>query len=390
MLEARVTPRGAARWRRGHPWIYESDLLERPAGGAGAVRVLDAGGRFQGLALWSPRSRISLRLLSREDEGVGSEFWTAHLDAAVRRRESAGLDGLGSTTAYRLVHGEADGLPSLIVDRYGEVVVAQFLSAGLEPYRNEIVAALLGRLTPAGVLGRNDAPVRAHEGLPRVVEALWGHVPEQVDVLEAGRSYRVSPWSGQKTGGFLDQRENRIRAGELARGRVLDAFAYQGNFSIQAAAGAEEVLAIDSSGEALARARENAGLNGFQNIFTVEANVFDFLRQAESAGERFDVVILDPPAFAKRRETVSRALAGYKEINLRAMLLLAAGGHLCTFSCSYHVNAARFRDMLVAAAMDAGRPIRWVEARGQSGDHPEVLQIPESGYLKGAILQAMD
>ncbi|HEX6940020.1 MAG TPA: class I SAM-dependent rRNA methyltransferase [Longimicrobiales bacterium] len=384
MRVARVTARGAGRWARGHPWIYRSDVVEAPGVEPGAVRVEDARGRFLGMALWSPASTISLRMLTAEDRAVDAGFWAERIDAAVRYREALAP----AATAYRLVHGEADGLPSLVVDVYGDVLVAQFLSAGLEVFRSEIVDALVRRLEPAGILARNDVPVREYEGLARTVETLWGRVPDTVGVAEGAVKYLAGLRGGQKTGAFLDQRENRVRAGELARGRALDCFAYHGSFALHLARRADVVVAVDTSADALARAEENARLNSAGNIRPVEANVFDFLRAEEEAGAEYDIIVLDPPAFAKRRSALESALRGYKEINLRAMRLLAPGGHLCTFSCSYHVNEALFREMLESAAADAGRPVRWIEARGQAADHPVVLQIPETGYLKGAILQA--
>ncbi len=385
MESARVSRRGAERWAQGHPWIYRSDVVSRPTGPAGAVRVLGEGGGFVGMALWSPASAISLRLLTREERPIDGAFWRERIDAAARYREALVPDA----TAYRLVHGEADRLPSLVVDRFGDHLVLQLLSAGLEAFRAEIVEAVVERFRPAGILARNDVAVRTHERLERAVELLAGSVPEELEVREGPIRYLAAPWSGQKTGAFLDQRENRVRAGELSRGRALDCFAYHGSFALHLATGAGEVVAVDSSGPALARAAENARLNGFAHVRPVEANAFDFLRAQEATGERYDVVVLDPPAFAKRRDALAQALRAYKEINLRALRLLTPGGHLCTFSCSYHVSAADFREMLRAAAADAGRPVRWIEARGQAADHPELLQVPESGYLKGAILQAI-
>ncbi|MBI4410563.1 MAG: class I SAM-dependent rRNA methyltransferase [Gemmatimonadetes bacterium] len=386
---ARVSARGASRWARGHPWIYRSDILELPACRAGAVRVLDERGGLVGTALWSPASTISLRMLTHDDVDLGPAFWHERLEAALAYRRRLGLGEATGPSAYRLVHAEADGLPSLVVDRYGEVLVAQFLSAGLERYREEIVQALDALLRPAGVLARDDVPVREHEGLPRRVELLRGFVPEEVEVREGAVRYLAAPWSGQKTGAFLDQRENRERAGELSFGHALDCFSYHGSFALQLAVRAESVVAVDSSAEALARAEANARLNGFAHVRVREGNVFDFLRDEEAAGARYDMIVLDPPAFAKRRSAVERALRGYKEINLRALRLLAPGGTLCTFSCSYHVGRDLFSRMLQSAAADAGRTVRWIEARGQAADHPEIVQIPETGYLKGAILQAV-
>ena len=381
---ARVSRRGANRWFSGHPWIYRSDVLQAPAVAAGAVHVVDERGDFLGTALWSPTSQISLRMLTEDDQPIDDVFWRERVAAAFAYRKSLNINA----NAYRLLHGEADGTPSLVVDKYDNYLVAQFLSAGLEAYREEIVAALVAELDPAGILARNDPAVRVHENLPQDTELLHGEVPEELEVHEGVVRYVAAPWHGQKTGAFLDQRENRARAGELARGRTMDCFSFHGSFAMHLARKSNAVTAIDSSGEALARARVNAELNGVGNIDFVEANAFDYLKEQDEAGEQYDVVIVDPPAFAKRRDAVQKALRGYKEINLRAMRLLKPGGHLCSFSCSFHVSTAMFREMLESAAADAGRPMRWIEARGQAADHPEILQIPESIYLKGAILQA--
>lgn len=383
---ARVNGRGAGRWLRGHPWIYRSDVVQRADAPAGVVQVFDESNRFMGSALWSPSSQIALRMLTSDDRAIDAAFWQRRIDAAADYRDSLRIDG----NAYRVVHGEADGIPSLVVDKYGDYLVAQFLSAGLETFREEIVAALRARFAPQGLLARNDPAVREHEQLPRGTELIFGEVPEQIEVREADIRYLAAPWKGQKTGAFLDQRENRVRAGELARGRTLDCFSYHGSFTMHLAAHSDAVTAIDASYEALERAEVNAQLNGFENIELIEGNAFEYLRHQESMGERYDLVVVDPPAFAKRRDAVKQALRGYKEVNLRAMRLLQPGGHLCTFSCSFHVNTSMFRDMLEAAAADSGRRMRWIEARGQALDHPEIVQIPESSYLKGAILQAVD
>jgi len=383
--EARVSRRGATRWLRGHPWIFRSDVLTAPTAPAGAVRVLDESNRLIGTALWSPTSQISLRMLTRHERQIDSTFWHERIDAAATYRDSLAIDA----NAFRIVHGEADGMPSLVVDRYDKHLVVQFLSAGLEAFRDDIVSALRARLQPDGILARNDPAVRVHERLPQATELLFGDVPEEIEVREAGIRYLAAPWKGQKTGAFLDQRENRMRAGGLARGRTLDCFSYHGSFTMHLAAHAETVTAIDASYEALERAEANALRNGFDNVELIEANAFEYLRHQESEGETYDLIVVDPPAFAKRRDAVKQALRGYKEINLRAMRLLKPGGHLCTFSCSFHVDASMFRELLESAASDSGRQIRWIETRGQALDHPEIVQIPETGYLKGAILQAV-
>ncbi len=383
MSEVTVSKRGARRWSTGHPWIYQSDVADEPAdAAAGVVVVLDPQGRYLGRALYSPRSEIRLRLLTREDEPVDRGWWAARIAEARARREGI------AATAYRIVHGEADGLPSLVVDRYGPYLSVQTLSAGLEARRAEVLAALEEVLEPAGILLRNDVPIRRHEDLPMTAEVASGSVPDEVEVEEHGVRYLAALRSGQKTGAYLDQRENRARAGSRARGRALDVFCYQGGFALHLARGADSVLAIDQSAEALERGRRNAVLNRLENIEWVEANAFDRLRELERRDDRFDLIVLDPPAFAKTRDRVERALAGYKEINLRAMRLLAPGGRLFTFSCSYHVDRARFLEMLVDAARDSGRRLQLVALLGQPADHPEVVTFPESGYLKGAELLA--
>ena len=381
-----VNRRGSVRWReRGHPWIYRSDVITAPATDAGAVHVRDEAGRRVGTALWSPSSQIALRFLSRDWIDIDPGFWQSRIAGAVRHRETLAPDA----TAYRLVHAEADGLPSLVVDRYGDHLVVQLLSAGLEVFRSEIIAGLLDTCTPAGILARNDVPVRRLEQLAEGVELLHGTVPQEVQVREGDVAYLAAPWTGQKTGAFLDQRENRERAGALARGRALDCFSYHGSFALHLAGRADHVSAIDSSTDALARARVNATLNGrrMERIEFVEANAFDFLRAQDDAGEEYDTIVVDPPAFARRKDTVQGALRGYKELNLRALRILRPGGFLCTFSCSYPVTPWIFREMIESAAIDAGRPVRWIEWRGQAADHPEMVQFPESAYLKGAILQ---
>ena len=381
-----VNRRGASRWRDlGHPWIYRSDVVDPPAVAAGAVHVYEENGRPLGTALWSPTSQISLRFLSDELFDPDPAFWADRIRAALHYRERLAP----YADAYRLVHAEADRLPSLIVDRYADHLVVQFLSAGIEAYRAPIVAALVEAMRPAGILARNDVPVRRLESLDEQVELLHGNVPEELEVREGPVRYIAAPWTGQKTGAFLDQRENRARAGELARGRALDCFSYHASFALHLAGRADHVIAVDSSADALARASRNAALNPDRadRIEFVEANAFDFLRAQDDSGERYDTIVLDPPAFAKRKDALESALRGYKELNLRALRILESGGILCTFSCSYHLRAPLFREMLESAAADAGRPVRWLEWRGQALDHPEVLQIPESAYLKGAILQ---
>lgn len=386
MSVVRVSDRGAGRWRAGHPWIYRSDVLDEPREAApGIVAVEAADGRPLGRALYSPVSEIRLRLLTAGEEPIDGAWWRNRLEAAARRR--AGIEA----TAYRVVHAEADGLPSLVVDRYGPIAAVQLLSAGLETARADVLDAVHEVLRPDGIVLRNDVPVRRHEKLPLEVEVARGEVPDRVEIEEDGVRFLVDPRAGQKTGAFLDQRENRALAGRLARGRALDAFTYEGGFALHlAAGGATGVLALDQSAESLARARENAALNGAAGIEWREANAFDVLRALEREERRFEVVVLDPPAFAKSRGAARAALRGYKEINLRAMRLLSPGGRLLTFSCSYHVGRGDFLAMLRDAASDSGRRIVLERILGAASDHPEVLTIAETGYLKGAQLRADD
>lgn len=378
---ATVTARGAARWTRGHPWIFRSDVMGAPDQ-AGLIRVVDERGRFLGQALHSPASEIRLRLLERSERKVDGAWWKERVSASVARR------GQIDATAYRLVHGEGDGLPSLIADRYDRWVVLQLLSAGLETMRDEIVNAVRNATGAEGVLLRNDAPVRRRERLTEEVELAYGTVPERIEVREGRVRYFAAPWSGQKTGAFVDQRPARIRAGELVPvgGRTLDAFSYHGSFALHLARKSAAVVALDISADALARGREHAALNGFGNIEWREADAFEALRAFERSREQFDMVVLDPPAFAKSRAAVPRAMRGYQEINLRAMRILAPGGTLITASCSHHVGRAEFEHMLRTAAADSGRRVLLREWLPQGIDHPELLTVPETGYLKGAVL----
>ena len=384
---ARVTSKGLRRWESGHPWIYRSDVAERPASEAGVVLVRDSRSRPLGWALWSRRSEISLRFIeANTDIEIDAEWWRDRIERAMSRR--VGLQTV--TNAYRVVHGEADGCPSLVVDRYDRWAVVQLMSAGLEAFRNEIVDAVVNVMRVDGVLARNDAALRGKEGLARETVVLHGEVPHEIEVDEYAIRYIAAPYTGQKTGAFLDQRENRHLAGQVAKGIALDCFSYHGSFAMHLAQNADELIALDSSAQALERARANAALNGITNVDFVETNAFDFLREKEDADARFDTIVLDPPAFAKTRNSVPAALRGYKDINMRAMRLLTRGGMLFTASCSFHLSKSYFLEMLEAAAQDSGRRIALREIRGQPLDHPEVLTIPETGYIKGALLEALD
>ncbi|MGH7536606.1 MAG: class I SAM-dependent rRNA methyltransferase, partial [Gemmatimonadales bacterium] len=312
-------------------------------------------------------------------------WWREHLAAAAGRR--AGIDA----TAWRVVHGEGDGLPSLVVDRYDRWLVAQLLSAGLETVRSDLIDALEDQLHPEGILLRNDAAVRRREGLPLEPELVRGAVPREIEVREGGVRYLADPWEGQKTGAFLDQRPNRLIAGGLTKlgGRALDCFTYHGSFALHLAGRAASVLALDASREALDRGAANAALNGLTNIEWRQAEAIEALRTLARSKERFDIIVLDPPAFAKSRSAVEAAVRGYREINLRAMRCLAPGGILVTASCSFHVRLPEFLALLAEAAGDSGRCLLLRRVLGQGEDHPEVLTVPETGYLKGAVVQAL-
>lgn len=342
-------------------------------------------GRPVGHALFSDESEITLRMIAFGQTIPPADFVAERLAAAMAYRASLGLDA----TAYRLVHGEADRLPSLIVDRYGDYLVVQALSQGIDRRLPEITASLAALANPAGILARNDPKVRRLEGLEQRVEVLHGVVPERIEVREGAVRYEVDLWKGQKTGLFLDQRENREAALRYARGRLLDAFSYHGGFALSLASRCDSVLAVDISGDAVARIRENAVRNGLANIEAREMNVFDELRELERTGARFDTIVLDPPAFAKNKAAVRNAMSGYKEINLRALKLLTPGGFLITCSCSYNVSEAMFLDVVSEAAADAPAEVSLVEKRAQGRDHPILINVPETYYLKCLILRKL-
>jgi 23S rRNA (cytosine1962-C5)-methyltransferase len=346
--------------------------------------VLNRRGRTLGHALYSDRSQIALRMLTDGDVVADDELIAERIAAAVAFRTSLHIDA----TAYRVVHGEADRLPSLIVDRYGDYLVIQTLSQGMDRLTPLVVAELQKQLQPVGILARNDPRTRLLEGLEQTVEVLAGTVPEKMSVTELGVEYEVDLRRGQKTGLFLDQRENRAAAALYARGRVLDCFSYNGGFAIAMARQSEETIAVDISEEAVATTRANAARNGV-SVDARVGNVFDELRGLERLGERFDTIVLDPPAFAKSKSAVEKATAGYKEINLRALKLLSPGGTLVTCSCSYNVNEAAFAEIVYDASVDARAHVTVVEKRMQARDHPVLLGVPETYYLKCFILRKL-
>ena len=378
-----LTKKGVARARSGHPWIYRSDIAEATGDAGDVLRVVDRDGRFLGRAFYNPKSEITLRIATREDEEVNEAFFRARIEKARSYRESLNIDA----DAYRLLHAEADGVPGLVADCYGDFFVLQVGSAAVEQRLDPIVAVLEDLFAPVGILLRGGSPARKREGLPTGVRVLSGQVPELVIAREGPIRYRADLWEGQKTGGFLDQRENHLAAGRYAKGRVLDVFSYAGGFALHAARGAEVVEAVDASGDALEVARKNAELNGLANVAFTRANAFDLLRERSDRGEKYDTVILDPPAFAKTKRDLAGASRAYKEINLRATKLLDEGGILVTCSCSYHFSRELMEETLRSAAADVGRTVRVREWRGQAQDHPEILTVPETRYLKCAVLE---
>jgi 23S rRNA (cytosine1962-C5)-methyltransferase len=382
-----ITRRGAERVRAGHLWVYRSDVRDAiGAQGGATVRVSEERGRFVAHALYSDRSEIALRVLTTKDETVDREWWRARIRAAAARR--AGLER--EADAFRLVYSEGDLLPSLIVDRYADVLVIQTLSQGTEALKETLTELLVEEFAPRAVVERNDVRVRALEGLAPVAGVLYGDAPEELEVVQHGVRLLVAPLGGQKTGAFLDQRENHLAARAYARGRALDCFTFGGGFALAIAPACESVTGLDISAEAVEGARRNAELNGAANVEFREANVFDALHELEAAGERFHTIVLDPPAFAKNRASVAAASRGYKEINLRALKLLDAGGVLVTCTCSYHMTEPLFLGLLAEAAADARRRVQIVERRTQGRDHPVLLGVPETLYLKCVVARVVE
>ena len=383
--EVRLTAKGW-RWQRtGHPWVYRDDLASPPQLPSGELAaVLDHQGRFLGQAFYSAKSRIALRFLTHTDVAVDREFWEMRLERALSYRRRVVAD----TEAYRLIYGEADGFPGLIVDTYAGHLVFQVLHPGMERVLPEIID-LLKTNSPLSITLRNDAEVRGLEGLPLEVATVWGEVPPLVEVREGDVRYLVDVRGGQKTGLFLDQRENRVAAAAYGQGEALDCFAYQGGFALHLARRCRKVTLVESSAPALARAQENARVNGLEDLDFVKENVFAFLKSAVSQTRRFDLIVLDPPAFAKSRREREGAVKGYHEINRRAFQLLNPGGVLITCSCSYNLSEPEFLEIVRRAGADAHRQARLIERRGASRDHPALLSLPESLYLKCIILEAI-
>lgn len=380
-----ISSRGVERIRLGHLWVYRSDIRTVQAQPGAVVRVTDERGRYHGRAFYSDKSQIAVRLLTREDRTVDRAFLTERLRQALAYRERV----VENSEAFRLVYSEADLLPSLIVDRYGDYLVMQTLSQGTERLKSLLTEILAELISPKGIIERNDPKVRLLEGLEQKVSVLHGEVPSEIHVRENGILFACDLLKGQKTGSFLDQRENHWEARRYASGDVLDCFSYQGGFALTVADRCEHVEVIEMAPAAIEAARKNQQLNGISNVHFREGNTFDLLKEYDEAGRRFRMIILDPPAFAKNRDSIPAAQRGYKEINLRAMKLLEPGGYLITCSCSYHVTEPLFLQILAEAANDAKRSVIVVERRTQAKDHPILLTMPETHYLKCMIIRAI-
>jgi 23S rRNA (cytosine1962-C5)-methyltransferase len=380
-----ISPRGVERLRAGHLWIYRSDVRSAEAEAGAIVRLTDERGRFHGRAFYSDKSQIAIRLITPHDVPVDRAFFTQRFQRAAEFRKRI----VENTEAYRLVYGEADLLSSLVVDRYGDYLVIQTLSQGTERQKDLFVQILVELFSPKGILERNDPRVRLLEALDQRVSVLYGEIPSEIQARENGISFIYDLQKGQKTGAFLDQRENHWAARRYASGEVLDCFSYQGGFALTVAGNCEHVEGIDMAPAAVEAAKRNQALNSISSVHFREGNTFDILKEYDDAGRRFQAVILDPPAFAKNRDSIPAAHRGYKEINLRALKILAPGGFLITCSCSYHITEALLLQIIAEAANDARKTIAVVERRTQAEDHPILLTMPETHYLKCLILRVL-
>ena len=385
-----VSGRGARRARRGHPWIHREDLRTADAAAGEIVRVLDASGAPCGWAAYSPASRIALRVVRRggaaEDRPPSETFWSARLERALEVRGAAAASGPGCA---RLLHADADGFPGLTVDRYGEHLVVQRTTAWADRHGGPLLERLAGRVGAVSILARDDAPGREAEGLPRAVTQLVGTTPPLIEIEAGGALRRVDPWYGHKTGLYLDQQENQRRApGWFPEGPVLDAFCAEGGFALPLAAAGRPIVAIDQSRPGLERAlaaAEAAGLD--DRIEFVHGNVFDYLAEAEAEGRRFPAIVLDPPPFARRRSAAAGAARGYRDLHRRALRCLAPGGRMATFCCTATVGAEEFESMVRDGAEEAVAALTVLARLGPAADHPERIELPESRYLKGLLLQ---
>ncbi|MDD5423848.1 MAG: class I SAM-dependent rRNA methyltransferase [Candidatus Omnitrophica bacterium] len=382
----KLTKKGTAWNRTGHPWVYKDDIEKcDPSLSGSIVAVTDNRGDFLGKAFFNEKSKIALRLITEEDIAVDAAFWRGRISDSIEARK-----GIKDADAYRLAHSEADGLPSLIIDKYAQHLSVQTLCLGMDRIKNTITEVLVDLLKPRSIIARNDSATRKLEGMGESKETLYGEPPAgAVEVREGKMKYLVDIMNGQKTGAYLDQRENHIAVEKYSRGSVLDCFSYQGLFSMHAAPGAADVTAVDSSGQALEKLKENAALNGLKNIGTEEGKVPEVLRAYQAEGRQFDLIILDPPAYARSKKDLQAAARGYIDINFRAMKLLKRGGHLMTCSCSYNLSEGQFLDIIDESLWESRRRAKLVEKRLQPSDHPFLLNFPESNYLKCFVLEML-
>lgn len=386
MSKISVNKKGAKRVRGGHLWIYKSDLVRIEANGGEIVTVVDEGNNFIGKAFYSDKSEISLRIFTTKQETVDKEFWRQRIIESANRRT---IDK-SQTNALRLVNSEADLIPSLIVDNYNGILVLQTLSQSTEKLKETFVEILREEFEPTAIVERNDARVRLLENLEQINSVLFGQIPDEIIIKQDEVKFYVAPLDGQKTGSFLDQRENHFTARKYAFGKALDCFTFSGGFALNLAKSSDSVLGLDISEEAVKQAQRNAKLNEISNVEFKTANVFDALRELEAKGEKFDTIVLDPPAFVKNRGALKGAIRGYKEINLRALKLLNEGGILITCSCSYHFTEEIFLQVLEEASRNAHKRLHLIEKRMQASDHPILLGMPESYYLKCFILRVLN
>ena len=395
MQTIKITKKGQAWFNTCHPWIYKDDIAAKQTAMGSIVDVVSESDKFLAKAFYNPASQIALRIITRKEDSIDKDFWVSRIKKAIDYRKTIVSD----TNAYRLIFSESDGLPGLVVDRYADVIVAQFATLGMDLIKDDISDILLELFKPKAFVVRNDFPMRKFEGLAEEKLVLLDKKPGLVEVFEGDVKYIVDPLSGHKTGAYLDQRENRFIVGAtlaVAQNRagaspaptalrVLDTFCYQGLFSLHLAKIAKEVISLDSSHSALDVLDKNLELNHIKNVTTMHANVFDKLREFSHSGEKFDMIVLDPPPFAKSKKEVGGAKRGYKDLNLRAIQCLNEGGYLATFSCSYNFSEEEFLHSIRLAAADAKKGLRLIAKLGPAKDHPISITFPESNYLKGFI-----
>jgi 23S rRNA (cytosine1962-C5)-methyltransferase len=384
MSFVRINRKGVRRVRSGHPWVFKSDVVEIDASGGAVVSVLDEFGNFIGKAFYSDSSEISIRVFCWEDREINRDFWLARFKEAIARRGEKDE----TSNSRRLINGESDLIPSVVVDQYGGCLAIQTLSQGADALKEMFIGILSELVSPETVVERNDVKIRERENLPQSKGIVFGELDTPIITKRDGLLFEVDPLNGQKTGSFLDQRHNHFRSRHFAKGKALDCFTFQGGFAMNMALSSSSVEAVDISDDAISAAKRNSKLNNISNIEFIAANVFDFLRDCPERS--YDCVVLDPPAFVKSKSALKSAVRGYKEINLRGLKLLKTGGNLLTYSCSHHLSEELFIETLQEAARDAKRRVQIIERHGQPFDHPILLGMPESSYLKGFVLTLLD